>query len=108
MNAQGPVEIRVVVSQDKPRSTWIARGVEHGFIAQGPSIDAAIDCFVACVMTQFIVDTEKKRMPLSKRPPAADMLLHIFEGGRIKYSTRVDGVRFGPNAPDVTPTLVYA
>ena len=72
--------IRLVVFQDAP-ATWIVRGLEHDFAAEGRTIGNALRAAVRFIEAQTAFDIRHGHLPLSTFPAAPQRFWNAFTAG---------------------------
>jgi hypothetical protein len=63
----------------KVQDGYIAKTVDFSYIAQGPSVDAAIECLVASIDIQLDYDLKNKIVPWSKHVINKKSPVSIFD-----------------------------
>jgi len=72
----------------KEPTHWIAQCVERDLVAQGRSLDEAIESFVHVLTTQLMLDEKAGREPLSDVPPPPKEVEQRFFGAKKLQESR--------------------
>ena len=88
----------------KDGTDWIAETIDYSFIAQGYSIDQAINGLVACVVSQYFRDKSKGKVELESQKKLNKAFQSIFENADIRYKAEIQNQE---STLKIQPELVY-
>jgi hypothetical protein len=83
----------------KEQQHWIAQCVERDLVAQGRTLDEAMESFVHVLTTQLMLDARAGRDPLSDVPAPPKEVERRFWGAKKLEEGRV----IRPNPTDIPP-----